>query len=104
MTKKPTKVELTQSALSDLESIAIYYEDQGVPKVGRRFMVEIIEKIERLKQHPESGRIVPEFGVAHIKEIIFPPFRIVYQNTSGCIWVLRVWRSERLMVKSILPS
>jgi hypothetical protein len=29
---------------------------------------------------PESGRIVSEFGVANLREIIHPPFRIIYRQ------------------------
>jgi hypothetical protein len=32
-----------------------------------------------------------------LREIICPPFRIVYRVDAGRIWIIRVWRSERLL-------
>ena len=58
---------------------------------------EIISSVERLSDLPESGRIVPEFGVSHLREIILPPFRIVYRLDKTQVRVVRVWRSERLL-------
>jgi plasmid stabilization system protein ParE len=95
--KAQVKVDLARSALGDLENIIRYYEDRGIPKVGHSRAVEIFCKIERLKRYPDSGRVVPEFGAEKLREIIFPPFRIVYQRSAGRLWVIRVWRSERLM-------
>jgi toxin ParE1/3/4 len=41
--------------------------------------------------------VVPEFGIVGLREVIQPPFRIVYRVDSGRVRVARVWRSERLM-------
>ena len=46
---------------------------------------------------PMIGRIVPEFEQSHIRELIHPPFRIVYMLTPDALVVIRVWRSERLL-------
>ena len=40
--------------------------------------------------------MVPEFGLAQLREIIHPPFRIVYRLDEARVRVVRVWRSERL--------
>lgn len=58
---------------------------------------EIIVQIGRLADFPESGRIVPEFGIAKLREIIYPPFRIVYRLDGNKVKIIRVWRSERLL-------
>ncbi len=93
------QLEIAQSALEDLLELRRYFEGQGVPVVGQRFLKEILGKAERLKTHPDSGRVVPEFGVPTIREIIHPPFRIVYRRDPRLVSVLRVWRSERLTLK-----
>lgn len=61
------------------------------------FMGEVVSQVKRLADFPESGRIVPEFGVAHLREIIHPPFRIVYRRDDIRVRIVRVWRSERLL-------
>jgi plasmid stabilization system protein ParE len=64
--------------------------------VGNRLIKEIISQVERLADFPESGRIVPEFNIENLREIIFAPFRIVYRLDGNKIKIVRVWRSERM--------
>jgi toxin ParE1/3/4 len=46
---------------------------------------------------PEIGREVPELGLAQLREVIHPPFRIVYRLDDERVRVVRVWRSEPLL-------
>lgn len=93
----PRRHEITfaVSAVKDLENIRRWYADQHVPDVGERLLHEVVDQVERLVDFPESGRIVPEFAVAQLREIIHPPFRIVYRLDDDRVRVVRVWRSER---------
>lgn len=93
----PRRREITfaVSAVKDLEDIRQWYADQHVPDVGERLLREVVDQVERLADFPESGRIVPEFGVDQLREIIHPPFRIVYRLDDDRVRVVRVWRSER---------
>lgn len=95
----PRKHSITfaESAISDLEEIRGWYAEQQVPEVGERLVGELVSRVERLSDLPETGRVVPEFGVAHLREIIHPPFRIVYRLEVNRIRIVRVWRSERLL-------
>jgi plasmid stabilization system protein ParE len=90
-------VEFAESAICDLEDILAWYADQQVPEVGDRLVREIFARIEQLADFPESGRIVPEFDIKTIRELIQPPFRLVYRIDHTKIWIVRVWRSERLL-------
>ena len=93
-----TKIRLTESALNDLEEMREWYRQEGVPEVGDRFVAEIFERIEALRNHPEMGRIVPEFEQPILRELIHDPFRIVYRRDPGLVRIVRVWRSERRLV------
>ena len=90
-------IEFAESALNDCDDIILWYSDQQVPEVGKRLLGEFVAQIERLVGFPESGRIVPEFGLANLREIIYPPFRIVYRLEERRICIIRIWRSERLL-------
>ena len=92
------KINVSKSAFNDLENIISYYNSQGVPDIGVKFAKAIIKHIEVLSEHPDIGRVVPEFELEHIREIIHSPFRVVYQRDTNSIKVIRVWRSERLLV------
>ena len=90
-------ISFSKSAIEDLESITGYYLKQGVPQIGQDFVKSIIEHIETLTEHPDIGRVVPEFNDELIREIIHSPFRVVYLRESKTINIIRVWRSERLL-------
>jgi len=90
-------IRFAESALTDLESIRAWYAVQGVPDVGERLIGEIVASIEALADHPDMGRVVPEFGQAFLRELIRPPFRVVYRRDPKHVRVVRVWRSERLL-------
>jgi toxin ParE1/3/4 len=90
-------IEFAESALCDLEDILAWYATQHVPDVGERLVHEIFARTEQLADFPESGRIVPEFAVITIRELIHPPFRLVYRIDPTRISIIRVWRSERLL-------
>ena len=91
------RVSFAPSALTNLEEIRSWYADEQVPEVGERLVREIVAAVLRLADFPESGRMVPEFGLARLREIIHSPFRIVYRLDEERVRVVRVWRSERLL-------
>lgn len=95
----PGKLRITfaASAFADLEQVRAWYADQQVADVGERLLGEIIAAVERLADFPESGRVVPEFDLPQLREIIHPPFRIVYRLDPERVRIVRVWRGERLL-------
>ena len=90
-------VGFAESAVTDLEQLKRWHSEQGVPDVGDRLVAEIVERIELLGDHPDMGRVVPEFGQPFLREVIHPPFRIVYRREPKRVRVVRSWRSERLL-------
>jgi len=90
-------VSFAESALRDLEEIKAWYTGQGVSDVGERLVAEVFERIETLVDHPDIGRVVPEFEQSFLREMIHPPFRIVYRHDAKRVRIVRVWRSERLL-------
>ena len=92
-------ISFAASAVDDLEGIRAWYIELEVPEVGERLLQEVIMAVERLTDYPESGRVVPEFGIARLREVIHPPFRIVYRVDKNRVRIVRVWRCERLMRK-----
>ena len=88
-------IRFADSALEDIESIRDFCGRQGVPEVGERIVRRLIERIETLGDHPDMGRIVPEFQQASLRELLHPPFRLVYRREAEQVRMVRVWRSER---------
>ncbi|MBJ6750937.1 type II toxin-antitoxin system RelE/ParE family toxin [Geomonas anaerohicana] len=94
-------VSFAISAVDDLEEIRTWHREQHVPDVGERLVKEIIKSVERLTSFPDSGRVVPEFGLTYLREVVLPPFRIVYRLDRNAVRIVRVWRSERLFPPSM---
>ncbi len=69
-------LSFAESAVHDLEEIRDYYIDQHVPEIGERFLLDIISAVQKLTDHPDRGRIVPEFNQPFLRELILPPFRM----------------------------
>jgi len=92
------KIFISNSAFNDLESIKEHYEKEGVPHIGEQYVVSVIDHIQTLSDNPDIGRKVPEFDEEKIRELIHQPFRVVYLREKISIHIIRVWRSERLLV------
>lgn len=88
------RVHWTNKALNDLLAIYEYigsgssgYADQTVDRLTRR--------TEQIKDFPQSGRPVPEYGREDIRELIERPYRIIYQIGSEQIDVVAVLHSRQ---------
>ncbi|WP_275098969.1 type II toxin-antitoxin system RelE/ParE family toxin [Sedimenticola hydrogenitrophicus] len=90
-------ISFAESALQDLEAVRAWYAEQGVPEVGARLLAEVFQRVQPLADHPDMGRVVPEFDQPFLRELIHPPFRIVYRRDPQRVRIVRVWRSERLL-------
>lgn len=89
------ELRIAQSAVEDLQTIQDYYKEQDVSHIGDDYVTAILEHCEMLQLHPDAGRVVPEFNLDHIRELIHTPFRVVYLRQAKEVVIIRVWRSER---------
>ena len=94
---KRSSLSFAESAIADLEEVIAWFTEQRIPETGRKLVEKVIVQTERLSLYPDSGRVVPEFAMKDLREIIHPPFRIVYRREKGKILIVRIWRSERLL-------
>ncbi|MCY7359343.1 MAG: type II toxin-antitoxin system RelE/ParE family toxin [Rudanella sp.] len=69
---------LYNRAVNDLDAINEYRSTYS-PTYADHLIDALISKVEKLKSFPESGRIVPEFGLSHLRELIHSDYRIVYK-------------------------
>lgn len=89
------ELRIAQSALEDLQAIQEYYRAQDVPYIGDEYVTAILGHCEMLQRHPDAGRVVPEFNLDQVRELIHSPFRVVYLRQATEVVLIRVWRSER---------
>lgn len=83
-------------AIEDIESIAAYIERDS-PWYARVVASRIIETAERIPEHPEAGRIVPEVGDTAIRERFVYSYRIIYRVEAGRVLVAAVIHGSRLL-------
>lgn len=90
------KIVFTKPAIADLEGLVTFIARDN-PQAAERLGFEIIAKAEKLNEFPLLGRVVPEFKIENIREIIHRPYRIVYRAREDreMIEILRVWHAAR---------
>lgn len=61
------------------------------------FGYRLITETDKLQNFPELGRVVPEYRVATIREIIIRSYRIVYRvdHERKLVEIARVWHAAR---------
>ncbi|NOR47340.1 MAG: type II toxin-antitoxin system RelE/ParE family toxin [Methanosarcinaceae archaeon] len=84
------------NASDDLESICEYIAIDS-EYYARLFAKRVIKAIERLIVFPESGRIVPEYNLRNIREIIYQNYRIVYRVKSETVEIVTIVHGARLL-------
>jgi toxin ParE1/3/4 len=90
------KVIWTRKAASHLESIHQYISRDSATYASR-FIKSLISQTSILKTLPFSGRIVPEFNIENIRELIYKDYRIVYEVKDNAVRVLAVQHGNRLL-------
>jgi toxin ParE1/3/4 len=77
-----------------LEAIAYLHRDN--PSAAANFRRKAEEKLSRLKQFPDSGRILPEFLDLPFREVIVKPYRFFYRVKDKTVWIVAVWHGAQL--------
>ncbi len=93
----------TEPALLDIEEIAEYIALDN-PSAAKKLVRTVFQKLERLEQHPQSGRKPPEIKKTSYREMIVNPCRIFYRIDKKDIYILYVMRGERQLRKYLLEE
>ena len=90
------KVIIAPSAQADLADIVRYVAKRN-SDAAARLGYELITRAENLANFPESGRVVPEFKQANLREIICRSYRIIYRlrHENQIIEIVRFWHGAR---------
>ena len=91
-----TAIIWSPRALKDLESIRDYIAQDSV-RYADLVVARIVSSVERLRNFPESGRVVPELNRPDLREVIVRPYRVVYRIRDGMVEIATVFRATRLL-------
>lgn len=97
------EVVWSEPALGDLDAVADYIALED-PVAASELVKRIFRHVERLADHPESGRRPPELGRSRYRQVVEPPCRVFYRYDGEKLFILYVMRSERLLRKGQLAS
>lgn len=93
-----------RSAARDLASIIDYISSESVEN-AQRGLSRIQRTAARLARFPQRGRIVPELkeqGVLIYREILHPPWRIIYRIEGKRVLVAAVLDARRSLEDLLL--
>ena len=88
------KVYWTDQALGHLRAIHDYVA-QTSPEYARRTVDRLTRRSEQIGAFPHAGRVVPEFDIDPVREVLEGSYRIIYAIRSDRVDVLAVIHGAR---------
>lgn len=83
------KIIWSPLAVEQVRDIASYIA-LDKPTVAEQWAEKIFNSVARLKEFPDSGRVVPEINRNEIREIMQGSYRVIYKVKSKEVLVLVV--------------
>jgi toxin ParE1/3/4 len=85
----------SKRAEADLEDIYQYIAADD-PVAAARWVEKLMDRARKVAPLPHSGRVVPEFGVPELREVLVRTYRIVYRIREHEMQVITVFEGHRL--------
>ncbi len=89
-----TDILWSPRAEADLQEIRAFIETDS-PAWADLTVRRLVAAVERLREFPDSGRIVPERLAPELREVVSGNFRIVYRRKPALIEIATVFRGSR---------
>jgi addiction module RelE/StbE family toxin len=91
------RLNWTEQAAIDLKNIFDYISNDS-KLYAIRHISKIRNKCSVLKTNPMIGRVVPEFGIQNLRELIFGNYRIIYKIVdTQQIDILTIFHAARIL-------
>jgi addiction module RelE/StbE family toxin len=90
------RIYWTRQSQEDLREVRGFIS-RDAPATASAFVRRLRESVNRLKEFPESGQVVPELGRQDIRELLRGSYRIIYRVGHDRIDILAVYHSARLL-------
>lgn len=65
------------------------------PTAAKRWLAGVVSTVKRLREFPQSGHIVPELEREDLREVLYPPYRIIYRVDPKRVVILTVRHGRR---------
>ena len=83
------RLRWTEHAATQLGTIAEYIS-LASPVYAEQVVDRVVRRLVQAQNYPESGRAVPELADASVRELIEPPYRVIYRVAADSITVLSI--------------
>lgn len=93
------RIHWTETAQEHLKDIYTYIARDS-PEYALRMVDRLTRRSQQIGDVPLSGRRVPEYDLAQIREVIEKPYRIIYHIKSDQIDVIAVIHGSRNVLQS----
>ena len=90
------KVIWEDEAIEELAQ-AVRYISARNPVAARKTGEAILEKVGRLGSFPRLGKVFSKLARDDVREIPFPPFRIIYhvKDSEPSVRILKIWHGAQ---------
>ena len=88
------RVIWTERAVASVDD-AVTFVAADSPTAAERLLIRILDSAESLSELTERGRIVPEIDDPQVRELIIPPYRLVYQYDESQVQLLALLHSAQ---------
>lgn len=99
------KVHIAQAALNDLYTINEYYLEQVSNRAASGILNKLQNAIQSLDHLPERGAVPVELivtGSLRYRQIVSPPYRIIYRIEGRKIFVVMVINGKRDVATALM--
>jgi len=90
------EVSWTPQAADDLEAICLLIA-RDAPQVAAAFADRVFRATRQLRRFERSGRVVPEFRIENIRELIVGCYRVIYRIRDKKAEILTIHHAARLL-------
>jgi addiction module RelE/StbE family toxin len=90
------KVIWTDEAIADLRQLVIFISNDN-PAAAVKLGETLIQKSMILAAHPRLGRMLRESRKDTLRELIIPPYRLIYEidDAVSAVYVRVLWHGAR---------
>ena len=81
-------------SVADLEELRAFIEIDS-PAWADLTVRRLVAAVERLREYPDSGRMVPERQIPDLREIVSGKYRLVYRRKPDLVEIATVFRGSR---------
>ncbi len=86
---RPRELRWTEHAVKQLAALAEYISLDS-PIYAEHVVDRLVGRLDQARRLPESGRHVPEFEREDLRELVEPPYRLIYRVRPDAVEVLSV--------------